>query len=181
MSNIEYGKKNYDSTTNAFFRQNINNDIEEHNSLNILDNNVINYINELKKINLPKNIEDFFINHNAYESEIYINNYTFISIKKILELYEFYKKDNITNIIDIGFIYKGMGWIEVIYYNTKFNKLFFREDGGSNNYDRKHNYDIMKKISEINNIENINDLSYDFEEILNIVDSNITNNSTNTY
>jgi hypothetical protein len=181
MSNIEYGKKNYDSTTNAFFRQNINNDIEEHNSLNILDNNVINYINELKKINLPKNIEDFFINHNAYESEIYINNYTFISIKKILELYEFYKKDNINNIIDLGFIYKGMGFIEVIYYNTKFNKLFFRVDGGSNNYDRKHNYDIMKKISEINNIENINDLSYDFEEILNIVDSNITNNSTNTY
>ena len=50
MSNINYGKKNYDSTLNAFLRQNINNDLEQHNSLNIIDNNkVINYINELKK------------------------------------------------------------------------------------------------------------------------------------
>ena len=62
-----------------------------------------------------------------------------------------------------------MGWIKVIYYNIKFNKLFFRVDGGSNNYDRKHNYDNMKNISEIDNIEYINELSYNFEEILNII------------
>ena len=181
MSNIEYGKKNYDSTINAFFRKNVTDDINDHNSLNILDNKNLNYIIKLKNLNLPKNIEDFFINHNAYESEIYINNYTFISIKKILELYELYKKDNITNIIDIGFIYKGMGWINVIYYNTKFNKLFFREDGGSNGFDRQINYNLMKEKSKINNIKDINDLSYDFQEILNLINNNsINNNSINT-
>ena len=44
-----------------------------------------------------------------------------------------------------------MGHIKVIYYNTKFNKLFFRRDGGSNGYDREFNYNAMKELSKINN------------------------------
>lgn len=169
---IEYGCTNYDSTQAPFFRKSINNDLKNHNSENILNIENLNLIDNFKLLKLPKNIEDFFINNNAYNCEIYIINYTFISMKKIIELNEFYKKDNINNIVDLGFIYKGMGFIEVIYYNTKFNKLFFREDGGSNNYIRKHNYDIMKNISKINNIENINSKNYDFTEILELINNN---------
>jgi hypothetical protein len=171
-NNIEYSCTNYDSTQAPFFRKSINNDLNNHNSENILNIENLNLIDNFKLLKLPKNIEDFFINNNAYNCEIYINNYTFISMKKIIELNEFYKKDNINNIVDLGFIYKGMGFIEVIYYNTKFNKLFFRVDGGSNNYIRKHNYDIMKNISEINNIENINSKNYDFTEILELINNN---------
>ena len=175
VNNIEYSYENYDSTLAPFFRKNINNNINEHNSENVLNIENLNLINDFKLLNVPKDIEDFLINNNAYRCEIYINNYTFLSIKKILELYDFYKKDNITNIVDLAYIYMGMGWIKVIYYNSKFNKLFFREDGGSNNYDRKDNYDNIKKKSKIKNIEDINDISYNFEEILNIINSNITN------
>ena len=166
-NNINYGYENYDSTMAPFFRQAINSDISYANCISLLDNN-IDKINVFKCLGLPKNINDFFINNQAFNKEIYVNNYTFISITKILDLYKYYKNDNITNIIDIGFTYEGMGWIKVIYYNTKFNKLFFRTDGGSNNYDRLDNYNNMKIMSKIDNIELLNSISYDFDEILNL-------------
>jgi len=165
-SNIEYGYKNYDSTLAPFFRKNINENTRHHCSEDIMNIKYLELIDKLKVLKLPKTIEDFFINNNAYECEIYIKDYTFISITKILELYDFYKKDDIENIIDIGFIYQGMGHIKVIYYNTKFNKLFLRMDGGSNAYDRKLNYDLMKEISKKDSIESINNENYDFEELL---------------
>ena len=115
-----------------------------------------------------KNILDFFINNNAYDTEIYLKDYVFLSIKKIMEINNFYNKDNVYNIIDLGYTYKGMGWIETIYYNTKFNKLFFRLDGGSNIYDREINYKKMKELSKIDNIESIDTKDFDFEEILNL-------------
>lgn len=172
MNNIQYSNENYDSTQAPFFRKSINNDINDHNSENVLNLDNLNLIDNFKLLKLPKNIEDFFINNNSYNCEIYLNSYTFLSMKKIIELHEFYKNDSINNIIDLGFTYEGMGFIKVIYYNTKFNKLFFRIDGGASNYDRKDNYDIMKIISEINNIEDINDLSYNFDELLEKINNN---------
>ena len=61
-----------------------------------------------------------------------------------------------------------MGWIKVIYYNTKFNKLFFRMDGGSNHLDRLDNYNNMKKLSKLDNIELLFTKAYSFQEILNL-------------
>ena len=167
INTINYGYENYDSTMAPFFRQYINNDISLNNEISILDNNNIDIINEFKLLGLPKNINDFFINHQAFNKEIYFNEYTFISIKKILDLYDTYKNDNINNIIDIGFLYHGMGFIKVIYYNTKFNKLFFRLDGGSNNYDILNSYNNMKNISTITNIDYMNSIAYDFQDLFN--------------
>lgn len=164
----DYSYENYDSTMAPFFRPAPNNDLSINNTLSIIENNNIIIIDEFKMLGLPINLNDFFINHQAYNKEIYINNITFISITKILELYKFYKNDNISNIIDIGFIYEGMGWIKVIYYNTKFNKLFLRMDGGANGYDRLENYNKMKNISKINNIELIDNDDFSFEEIFNL-------------
>ena len=166
--NINYSYENYDSTNAPFFRPALNNDISYANNTSIIDNNNIDIINKFKMLGLPMNLNDFFINNQAYNKEIYINNITFLSIKKILELVNIYNNDNISNIIDLGFIYEGMGWIKVIYYNTKFNKLFLRMDGGSNGYDRLHNYNDMKNISKIDNIELINSTAYNFQEILNL-------------
>ena len=164
---INYSYENYDSTMAPFFRPAPNNDLSINNSTSIIDNN-INIIDEFKILGLPIILNDFFLNHEAFNREIYINNITIFSIKKILDLYKYYKNDNIDNIIDIGFIYEGMGWIKVIYYNTNFNKLFFRMDGGSNGYDRLDNYNKMKTMSKIDNIELINSVAYNFEEILTV-------------
>tara|TARA_B100001093_G_scaffold506125_1_gene564536 strand:+ start:1041 stop:1574 length:534 start_codon:yes stop_codon:yes gene_type:complete len=168
FNNIYYSYENYDSTMAPFFRPAPNNDLSINNTLSIIENNNITIINEFKILGLEKNINDFFLDHEAYNKEIYINEYTFFSIKKILDLYEYYKNENINNIIDIGFIYQGMGWIKVIYYNTKFNKLFFRMDGGSNDLDRLDNYNNMKKLSKLNNIELLDTKAYSFKEILNL-------------
>ena len=165
-NNLEYSNKNYDSTQAPFFRKSINNNIIDHNSENILNIEYLNLINNFKLLNLPTNIEDFFINNNAYNCEIYINNYTFLSIKKIIELYKFYNEDNINNIIDIGFIYKGLGYINVIYYNSKFNKIFLREDGGSSNLDRELNYTKLQELSKIDKVELIENENYDFDELI---------------
>ena len=164
--NINYGYTNYDSTMDPFFIQVPNNDFSINNTLSIIEDNYIDIINNFKMLYLEKNINDFFLNNEAYNKEIYINEYTFYSIKKILELSQFYKNNNITNIIDIGFTYQGMGWIKVIYYNTKFNKLFFRMDGGSNDFDRLDNYNLLKKIANETDINLINSQSYDFKDII---------------
>jgi hypothetical protein len=164
--NINYGYTNYDSTMAPFFIQVPNNDFSINNTLSIIEDNYIDIINDFKMLYLEKNINDFFLHNEAYNKEIYINEYTFFSIKKILELSQFYKNNNITNIIDIGFTYQGMGWIKVIYYNTKFNKLFFRMDGGSNDFDRLDNYNLLKKIANETDINLINSQSYDFKDII---------------
>jgi hypothetical protein len=166
--NINYSYENYDSTMAPFFRPAPNNDLSINNTLSIIENNNITIINEFKLLGLEKNINDFFLDNEAYNKEIYVNNITFFSIKKILDLYECYKNDDINNIIDIGFTYEGMGWIKVIYYNIKFNKLFIRMDGVSNGYDRLDNYNKMKNMSKIDNIKLINSIAYNFNEILNL-------------
>lgn len=167
--NIEFGTINYDSTQAPFFRKSIDSDKREHNSENIINIENLNLINKFKSLKLPKIIEDFFINNNAYNSEIYVNSYTFLSINKIIELYDFYSNDSIYNIIDLAFIYEGMGHIKVIYYNNKFNKLFFRNDGGSNGYDRLQYYKEMTEVSKLDNIEEINERSYNFDELLEFI------------
>lgn len=168
FSNINYSLENYDSTNAPFFRSAPSNELNNLQNTSIIDCNNMDIINEFKLLGLEQNINDFFINHQAFNKEIYINNITLLSINKILEINEEYKKDNILNIIDIGFKYSGMGWISVIYYNTKFNKLFVRMDGGSNGFDRIQNYNIMKKMSKIDKIELIDTNVYSFDEILNL-------------
>lgn len=162
---IQHGESNYDSTNEPFFARNIDNNIINTNSISIIDDN-IDLLNQLKEINLDNNIKEFLIKNNANIKELYINNYTFFSIQKIIELYNNRKKDNVENIIDICFIYEGMGWVNVAYYNSKFNKIYFRFDGGSNMYDRMENYNNLKNIAKINdeNLLNINGIN--FNELL---------------
>tara|TARA_Y100000816_G_scaffold277627_1_gene247974 strand:- start:378 stop:869 length:492 start_codon:yes stop_codon:yes gene_type:complete len=157
---IQHSISNYDSTNEPFFARNIDNDINNTNSINVIDNN-IDLLNQLKEINLDDNIKEFLLENNAITKELYINDYTFFSIQKIIELYNNRKKDNVENIIDICFTYEGLGWIRVAYYNSKFHKIYFRLDGGSNDYDRMENYNNLKNLNKIN-IDGIN-----FNELLN--------------
>tara|TARA_B100000424_G_scaffold264955_1_gene253956 strand:+ start:1285 stop:1809 length:525 start_codon:yes stop_codon:yes gene_type:complete len=159
---IQHSISNYDSTNEPFFSRNIDNNIIDTNSINIIDNN-IDLLNQLKDIDLDNNIKEFLIKNNGITKELYINDYTFFSIQKIIELYNNRKKDNIVNIIDICFIYEGMGWINVGYYNSNFKKIYFRLDGGANMYDRMENYNNLKKIAKINdeNLLNIDGINFD--------------------
>ena len=160
---VKYSHKNYDSTMAPFFRNNVNNN--DNNSNSIIEVNNLDIIEKFKLLNLPKEIVDFYIDHQLYDKELYYNIITLFSINKILEMQEQYNKDNINNIVDIGFTYEGMGWIRVIYYHKNFDKLFVRYDGGSNGYDRLENYNKLKKISNYKMISDMENNSCNFIDL----------------
>jgi hypothetical protein len=143
QQNLLFSPRNHDSTGQPFFLPNIDNDT---NISIIEDNNLLLNI-EFKELNLLKAITDFYLDNEAYNKEMYIENWTFFSITKILELVKHYVSHDINNIVDLGFIYHGMGHIKVVYYNKITKKIHFRMDGGSNDYDRIANFNELKKIS----------------------------------
>ena len=79
------------------------------------------------------------------DKEVYINQWTILSLNKCMENYKQYCKDGQENIFDIGIIYMGMGHVNVISCDLKTHLLFYRRDGGSNGFDREANYkDLLK-------------------------------------
>jgi hypothetical protein len=74
------------------------------------------------------------------EIEIYVNDWTIMSLNEALEKYEYYCNDGQSNIFDIAYAYAGMGHIDVLSCNLHNHLLFMRRDGGSNGWDREYNY-----------------------------------------
>ena len=143
MDSIQHGQSNYDSTLAPFFRRYVNEDTADNNSVSV-SNIDLELLEMLNKIKLGKDIQDFLINNNAIDKELYIGNWTFFPINKINERQQIYEEDSIKNIIDIAFTYMGMGHINVAFYDTILKKILFRWDGGSNGYDRVDNYNKIK-------------------------------------
>jgi len=172
LSLVKNSQKGYDSTIAPFFRPYEDENIDIIESMSIIpdaDITNIDIMNNFSKICNHKKIQDFFINNNGIDREIYIKNWTFFSLEKILSLDEMYRESNINNIIDIGFIYHGMGWIVVAFYYIPEKKLYFRMDGGSNNFDRIDNFNKLKNIDT--NIEKKIDIGLYFKDFLNIIEN----------
>jgi hypothetical protein len=153
--NILFSSRNHDSTGQPFFLPNVDNNQNHNQNQNISiieDNNLLLNI-EFKELNLEKAIADFYLDNEAHNKEMYIENWTFFSITKILELVKHYATHNINNIVDLGFMYHGMGHVKVVYYNKISKKIHFRMDGGSNDYDRMDNFNELKKISNNETLE----------------------------
>lgn len=93
---------------------------------------------------LPKgincNVKSIYEILGNMETEIYIGEWTIMTIKRALEIYEEYKKNERENVFDFGFRYMGMGHIEVVSCDLDDFKIFFHPAGGSNGYDREHNF-----------------------------------------
>ena len=75
--------------------------------------------------------------------EVYIGNYTFLSLTKCLENYNDYCKKDQKSVFDIAFRYEGMGHVTVIACDLNNHLLFERSDGGSSGYDRENNYNDL--------------------------------------
>ena len=95
---------------------------------------------------LNNNIKIIYKILNNPNKEIYINEWTLLSVNKALNNYNEYCEHGQTTVFDIGFKYEGMGHLTVISCDLENNLLFFRPDGGSNGYDRAINF--KKLISE---------------------------------
>ena len=79
--------------------------------------------------------------------EIYIGEWTILSLEKCMENYTHYCNDGQKNVFDVALRYMGMGHVEVISCDLNTHLLFYRRDGGSNGWDREFNY---KKLLNYN-------------------------------
>ena len=101
--------------------------------------------------------------------EILGNMETIMTITRALEIYEEYKKSERKNVFDFGFRYMGMGHIEVVSCDLDDFKIFFHPAGGSNGYDREHNFnDIV-----INGPEKYADSKINFDDWFYKINTNI--------
>lgn len=153
QQNILFSSRNHDSTGQPFFLPNVDANTNTNQNISIIEDNNLLLAIEFKELNLIKAITDFYLDNEAFNKEMYIENWTFFSITKILELVKHYIENNINNIVDLGFMYHGMGHVKVVYYDKISKKIYFRMDGGSNDYDRMANFNELKKISNNETLE----------------------------
>ena len=72
-----------------------------------------------------------------------------MSLNEALERYKVICAKGQTNVFDIGYKYDGMGYINVLSCDLTNHLLFYRLDGGSNDYDRQYNFnELIKNGSE---------------------------------
>lgn len=132
---VEYSDNHYNSLDKPFFSGNICN-LDISNSLDISSSFDVNILKNTYISSLPDEIKDFLGYFKISSRELYINEWTFMSIDKIIELCEYYKKHKIT-VIDIAIRYSGLGHVKVAFFDPKHNNINIRWDGGSNGYDRE--------------------------------------------
>ena len=83
------------------------------------------------------------------KKEIYMNVWTIMSLEEALERYAFLCSKGQTNVFDIGYKYAGMGYIDMVSCDLTTHLLFYRVDGGSNDYDRESSLnDLIKHGSQ---------------------------------
>ena len=118
---------------------------------------------KLHLLNLSYEIKNFYKKIGTSSQEIYIKEWTFLSIENITKMIENYKKDNIIT-IDFAYKYMGMGYVKVAFYDNRYNSILYRNDGGSNGYDRAENYENLKNF---NNSQDLNkDIGINFNTFL---------------
>ena len=81
--------------------------------------------------------------------EVYLNQWTIMSLDESLQRYKKYCEEGQRNVFDIGYRYLGLGHIEVVSCDLSTHRLYYRPDGGSNDYDRYFNQQNMIKKGPI--------------------------------
>lgn len=97
---------------------------------------------------LNRNIKMLYQILGHQKREIYYGPWTIMSLNQALERYKIISAKGQTNVFDIGYKYRGMGYINVLSCDLTNHLLFYRLDGGSSDYDRQANLnDLLKKGS----------------------------------
>jgi len=136
LKNGSVSSSEYNSTKVPFFLQN-------------KENNFDIEFNKIEDIDIPlrlnRNIILIYKILGNSKKEIYLDEWTILSLEEALEQYKNYCNEGQSNVFNIGYRYMGLGHVEVISCDLESHLLFFRNDGGSNDFDRQYNYnDIIK-------------------------------------
>jgi hypothetical protein len=134
LKDSKLSDENYDSTIEPFFMKRDNNDY------------IMNYkdLPELPE-SLNRHIKIFYTLIGNPDVEVYIGDYTFMSLNKCLENYNEYCKNDQYSVFDIAYRYEGMGHVTVISCDLNNHLLFERDDGGANGYEREYNFQNLLK------------------------------------
>tara|TARA_B100001778_G_scaffold83857_1_gene68081 strand:+ start:106 stop:663 length:558 start_codon:yes stop_codon:yes gene_type:complete len=130
---------NYDSTSKPFFFK------DNMKSFKINYKNIHETLNKNIPESLNRNIKLIYNILGEDNIEIYLNEWTIMSINKALERYNVLCNNGRSDIFDIGFKYEGLGYITVLSCDLNNHLLFYRLDGGSNGYDREYNFNNLLK------------------------------------
>ena len=173
---MQYSAPDHNSANQAFFMQNPSDDpsiaknqltkdkIDEYTKRYMVSKE----LSDGKTIPIfPESLKTFFVDK-PYTCEIYIKNWTIMSLQNMIERFESVSADGILA-LDIAFRYSGMGHINVLFYDPINQCYFIRWDGGSNGYDRKDNYNKLKQYKYDG------DMSYQmtFDQILQVMERKI--------
>ena len=103
------------------------------------------YVNGQIPEGLNRNIKVIYDLLGHPKKEIYYGPWTIISVEEALQRYKELTRQGQSNVFDIGYKYGGMGYIDVLSCDLTSNLLFYRVDGGSNDYDRLYNLNQLVK------------------------------------
>tara|TARA_Y100000389_G_C17385672_1_gene476895 strand:+ start:531 stop:1076 length:546 start_codon:yes stop_codon:yes gene_type:complete len=141
LKTAQVSKNDHDSSQMPFFLQEPNTDFKIN----------FNSINEDKiPQSLNRNIINIYKILGDPNKEIYINDWTIMSLNKAISIYELYCNNGQTNVFDIGFSYIGMGHINIISCDLNNHLLFYHHGGGSNGYDREESFNNIIKNGATN-------------------------------
>ena len=132
ISSIDYASSN-----EPFFRNDSNTIVfQQYNNL---------FVDAQIPEGLNRNIKIVYQILGHQEREIYYGPWTIMSLNEALEHYKVICAKGQTNVFDIGYKYGGRGYIDVLSCDLTNHLLFYRLDGGSNDYDRQYNLNELIK------------------------------------
>ena len=155
----KYSHENYNSGRQAFF-------IQDHLPCAEIIPNMTEVNKYINNVPLPKYLVDFYRYIKNARVEYYFGVWTLMSLKNIEERYTIVKSEGQTRVIDFAFMGIGGGHNVVASIDPKDNKIFFRNDGGNNMYEREDHWNFIKNYNP-----RIND-KLDFNEWLKLVTGN---------
>ena len=77
------------------------------------------------------------------QTEEYVNDWTFISLNQTLQVYNDRCNNGQKLVFDIGYMYIGMGHIKVLSCDLNTGELFYRIDGGGDDYVREYHKSLI--------------------------------------
>lgn len=135
LKTAKISNEGYNSSHEPFFQN------DENQGDFQLDFSVIEDVPE----GLNRNIKLIYDILGNSKKEIYLKNWTIMSLENAMEVYKEYCNNGRKDVFDIGYVYLGMGHIGIISCDLNSHLLFYHRGGGSNGYDREDNFQNIIK------------------------------------
>lgn len=130
------GRNNHDSTQTPFMLPNVDASVEK----DIPRQNVYEIEALLQRAPLPESLKYLYMTLGYPRRECVFGNWTLMSLNKVVHQYQTLRDTHGQGeVLDFAISYAGMGHVVVASYAITLQKVFYRLDGGANDYDRRDN------------------------------------------